>query len=179
MSGSCKASCGGCQPQHFGGPLLAARDSICSYPQISQRLMPPQWLFRGCMETRWAFPLPTPLLAPSPRPPSLAVDPVGTGRWVRSGRGPRALKGPLPCIESRQGLPTSSLLGLLTPHGVSQGRTPPSRKTPRTSTPRPPAPPCSWSSQPWCLRTVSGYSPLLFPFLLRLPLLLPLPQGTP
>lgn len=31
-------SCGCCQPQPFRGPLLAARDSIGSYPQISQRL---------------------------------------------------------------------------------------------------------------------------------------------
>lgn len=111
------------------------------------------------------FPPPTPLLAPSPRPPSL-----GWTLWGRGGgRGPRALKGPLPRIESRQGLPTPSLLGVLAPHGVSQGRTPPSRKTPRTSTPRPPAPSCSRSSQPWCLRTVSGHNPLLFSFLLLFP----------
>lgn len=31
----------------LGGPLLAARDSICSYPQISQRLMPPQVALQG------------------------------------------------------------------------------------------------------------------------------------
>lgn len=158
-------SCGCRQPQHFRGPLLAARDSIGSDPQISRCLDATARGSSGGAGVQVGFPIP-----PLCWPPAQGHLPLVWTLWGRGGgQGPRALKGPFPRIESRRGCPLPAFWGssplVESPRGA---HLPPGRL---------PAPSCSWSSQPWCLSTISGHSPLLSSFLL--PLLLPLCPGTP
>lgn len=146
-------SCGCRQPWHFGGaPPCCWGLRFLLPPRSASAWRPAHVALPGCMESRWASP--SPFAGPQPRPPSLGWTPWGQG----GGRGPRALRGPPPRVESLQGLPTSGLLGLLVPRGVSRGGHLPPGRPPGPQLQDPPAPSCSRSCQPRGLRAVSGHS---------------------
>lgn len=110
----------------LGGPLLAARDSICSCAKVSPE---PghhhRWPLMGHMESRWGFPPPCPFAGPQPKatfPLAWTLRGWGvTGTW--SSRGPS----PSHPEPSRAAHPPG-LWGFLAPYGVSQGKTPPSKE---------------------------------------------------